>query len=82
MAISPSVCARSRMIDVTRPSRTASAVWFGLSTSLFDFLICVSFFGGMLTLGILAPFASRWVNRYVFNHLRYGDRGFATDPKP
>jgi uncharacterized membrane protein YjgN (DUF898 family) len=32
------------------------------------------------SLGILAPFASRWVNRYVFNHLRYGDRGFETDP--
>ena len=40
--------------------------------------------GGLLSffsLGILAPFASRWVNRYVFNHLRYGDRGFETDPK-
>jgi uncharacterized membrane protein YjgN (DUF898 family) len=40
--------------------------------------------GGLVavfTLGILAPFASRWVNRYVFNHLRYGDRGFETDPK-
>lgn len=35
----------------------------------------------VLTLGILAPFASRWVNRYVFNNLRYGDRGFETDPK-
>ncbi|MGV3551075.1 YjgN family protein [Rhizobium sp.] len=34
-----------------------------------------------LSLGILAPFASRWVNRYVFNNLRYGDRGFSTDPK-
>lgn len=34
-----------------------------------------------LSLGILAPFASRWVNRYIFNHLRYGDRGFETDPK-
>lgn len=33
------------------------------------------------SLGILAPLASRWVNRYVFNHLRYGDRGFETDPK-
>ncbi|MGQ3210093.1 MAG: A24 family peptidase [Shinella sp.] len=33
---------------------TASAVWFGLSMSLFDFLVCVSFFGGVLTLGILA----------------------------
>jgi uncharacterized membrane protein YjgN (DUF898 family) len=35
----------------------------------------------VFTLGILAPLASRWVNRYVFNHLRYGDRGFQTDPK-
>lgn len=33
------------------------------------------------SLGILAPLASRWVNRYVFNHLRYGDRGFETDPR-
>lgn len=40
--------------------------------------------GGLLSvvsLGILAPFASRWVNRYVLNNLRYGDRGFETDPK-
>lgn len=35
----------------------------------------------LFSLGILAPFASRWANRYVFNHLQYGDRGFATDPK-
>lgn len=35
----------------------------------------------VFSLGILAPFASRWVNRYVFNHLRYGDRSFETDPK-
>lgn len=32
---------------------TASAVWFGLTTSLFDYLVCVSVFGGVLTLGIL-----------------------------
>jgi uncharacterized membrane protein YjgN (DUF898 family) len=40
--------------------------------------------GGLVsvfTLGILAPLSSRWVHRYVFNHLRYGDRGFETDPK-
>lgn len=35
----------------------------------------------VFSLGILAPFASRWMYRYVFNHLRYGDRGFETDPK-
>ena len=35
----------------------------------------------VLSLGILAPFASRWMHRYVFNHLRYGDRGFESDPK-
>jgi uncharacterized membrane protein YjgN (DUF898 family) len=34
-----------------------------------------------LTLGILAPLASRWSSRYVFNHLQYGDRQFSTDPK-
>ena len=33
------------------------------------------------SLGILAPLASRWANRYVLNNLRYGDRAFATDPK-
>lgn len=41
-------------------------------------------FGGLLaffSLGVLAPFASRWLNRYIFNNLRYGDRAFATDPK-
>ena len=34
----------------------------------------------ILSLGLLAPFASRWLYRYVFNNLRYGDRPFATDP--
>lgn len=33
---------------------TASAVWFGLSFSLLEFLIYVSLFGGMLTLAILS----------------------------
>ncbi len=40
--------------------------------------------GGVVALfsfGILAPFASRWLYRYIFNNLRYGDRPFATDPK-
>ncbi|NGO63777.1 DUF898 family protein [Rhizobium daejeonense] len=35
----------------------------------------------IISLGILAPFASRWLYRYVFNNLRYGDRAFATDPR-
>lgn len=41
-------------------------------------------FGGLiafLSLGLLAPFASRWLHRYIFNNLRYGDRAFETDPK-
>lgn len=33
---------------------TASAVWFGMTFSLFEFLVYVSFFGGVLTLGILS----------------------------
>ncbi|MGD9481388.1 A24 family peptidase [Shinella sp. G-2] len=33
---------------------TASAVWFGMTLSLFEFLIYVSFIGGILTMGILA----------------------------
>lgn len=35
----------------------------------------------VLSVGLLAPLASRWLNRYLFNNLRYGDRAFATDPK-
>ncbi|KQW31673.1 hypothetical protein ASE36_05425 [Rhizobium sp. Root274] len=41
-------------------------------------------FGGLVSvfsLGILAPFASRWLYGYIFNNLRYGDRAFQTDPK-
>ncbi|MBU2327148.1 MAG: DUF898 family protein [Alphaproteobacteria bacterium] len=41
-------------------------------------------FGGLIaffSLGILAPFASRWLYRYIFNNLRYGGRAFETDPK-
>ncbi|RCW27344.1 uncharacterized membrane protein YjgN (DUF898 family) [Ciceribacter lividus] len=40
--------------------------------------------GGLVaffSLGILAPLASRWLYRYVFNNLRYGDRSFSTDPR-
>lgn len=40
--------------------------------------------GGLLaviTLGILAPLASRWVSRYVGSNLRYGGKAFDTDPK-
>ncbi|WEX88054.1 YjgN family protein [Sinorhizobium garamanticum] len=33
-----------------------------------------------LTLGILAPLASRWSYRYIGNNLRYGRKAFATDP--
>lgn len=29
-----------------------------------------------ISLGTLAPFASRWLYRYIFNNLRYGDRAF------
>lgn len=40
--------------------------------------------GGMvafLSLGLLAPLASRWLWRYILNNLRYGDRAFAADPR-
>ncbi|ODR89731.1 YjgN family protein [Sinorhizobium alkalisoli] len=33
-----------------------------------------------ITLGILAPLASRWTYRYIGNNLRYGDKGFSTAP--
>lgn len=42
------------------------------------------FLGGLvafLSFGILAPLSSRWVNRYIFGNLRYGDRPFSADPK-
>jgi uncharacterized membrane protein YjgN (DUF898 family) len=35
----------------------------------------------VLSLGILAPLASRWMYRYLANNLRYGGRSFVTDPK-
>jgi uncharacterized membrane protein YjgN (DUF898 family) len=34
-----------------------------------------------LSFGILAPLASRWFYRYLFNNLRYGDRNFSADPR-
>ena len=34
-----------------------------------------------LSLGILAPLASRWLWRYILNNLRYGDRAFSTEPR-
>lgn len=40
--------------------------------------------GGLLaviTVGILAPLASRWAARYVGANLRYGGRAFDTDPR-
>lgn len=35
----------------------------------------------VLSLGLLAPLASRWLNRYIFNNLRYGNRPFHTNPR-
>ncbi len=40
--------------------------------------------GGLLaavTIGILAPLASRWMGRYIGSNLRYGGKAFDTDPK-
>ncbi len=39
------------------------------------------FVGGIvsvLSLGLLAPFATRWLNRYIFNNIRYGGRSLET----
>ncbi|RKE86119.1 DUF898 family protein [Rhizobium sp. AG855] len=56
----------------------------------FDFVgktwgaVVAIIFGGLISvfsLGILAPFASRWLYGYIFNNLRYGDRKFQADPK-
>lgn len=35
----------------------------------------------VISFGILAPLASRWLWRYLFNNLRYGDRPFASEPR-
>ncbi len=43
--------------------------------------VMVGGFLAAISLGLLAPFASRWLNRYVFNNLRYGDRKFLVDPR-
>ncbi|MFB9950228.1 YjgN family protein [Rhizobium puerariae] len=34
-----------------------------------------------ISFGILAPLASRWLWRYVFNNFRYGDRPFSAEPR-
>ncbi len=43
--------------------------------------ILLGSFVAFISLGILAPLASRWTWRYVFNNLRYGDRPFSSDPQ-
>lgn len=43
--------------------------------------VMVGGFLAAISFGLLAPFASRWLNRYVFNNLRYGDRKFLVDPR-
>lgn len=34
-----------------------------------------------LSVGVLAPLASRWLWRYILNNLRYGDRSFSSEPR-
>ncbi|MCM5553390.1 YjgN family protein [Pleomorphomonas sp. NRK KF1] len=34
-----------------------------------------------LSIGVLAPLASRWLWRYILNNLRYGDRSFSSEPR-
>jgi uncharacterized membrane protein YjgN (DUF898 family) len=38
-------------------------------------------FVALVSFGILAPFASRWMSRYIGNNLRYGGRPFASNPR-
>ncbi|GGB05334.1 membrane protein [Brucella endophytica] len=35
----------------------------------------------VMSLGIMAPFASRWAWRYILDNLRYGGRPFDSDPR-
>lgn len=42
------------------------------------------FLGALVTVvsvGLLSPIASRWLYKYIFDNLRYGDRPFATEPR-
>ncbi|WP_117191050.1 YjgN family protein [Rhizobium terrae] len=43
--------------------------------------ILLGSFVAFITFGILAPLASRWLWRYIFNNMRYGDRPFVTEPR-
>ncbi|MCQ1854627.1 YjgN family protein [Neorhizobium galegae] len=43
--------------------------------------ILLGSFVAFISFGILAPLASRWTWRYLFNNLRYGDRPFSSDPQ-
>jgi uncharacterized membrane protein YjgN (DUF898 family) len=38
-------------------------------------------FVAFISLGTLAPIASRWLWRYILNNMRYGDRPFSTEPQ-
>ncbi|MGK6314043.1 YjgN family protein [Neorhizobium sp. DT-125] len=43
--------------------------------------VMIGSFVAVISLGILAPLASRWLWRYIFNNMRYGDREFVTEAR-
>lgn len=45
------------------------------------FAIIVGSLVATLSFGLLAPFASRWLYRYILTNIRYGDRALDSDPK-
>lgn len=81
LAVLPFLIVRSLLFNARVTSyRNIRFDFVGKSWGAFTSIII----GGLvatLSLGLLAPLASRWSSRYIFNNLRYGNRDFSTDPK-
>jgi uncharacterized membrane protein YjgN (DUF898 family) len=81
LAILPPIIVRSLRFNARVTSyRNIRLDFVGKAWGAFVAIILGSLVS-VFSLGILAPFASRWTYRYILNNLRYGDRGFETDPK-
>lgn len=81
LAVLPPIIVRSLKFNARVTSyRNIRLDFVGKAWGAFTAIILGSLVS-VFSLGILAPFASRWTYRYILNNLRYGDRGFETDPK-
>lgn len=81
LALFPFLIVRSLLFNARVTSyRNIRFDFYGKSWGAFTAIVL----GGLVavvSLGILAPLASRWSNRYIINNLVYGDRAFRTDPQ-